>query len=235
MGHDVEHDIGNYGSQAKGIADELGTVYPGDYRQRIAEMAGRPGGLQSLMNPDQRVMERACRILGSAPGQIRKTTESLAQRDPDGLTVLLITATALGRMASKAIYNERQFGYVIGKGYREATRAVASVVMDRRVELREQLSEMLELYVPPRDVDTSRVEDGKDPAALIAALKDNLHQQLIVSLRLSQGNHGSWYQNSEMAKNHALQLSLVEQSIRDCDDLAASICDEGPDSSYGLE
>lgn len=235
MGHDIEHDIRNYGSQAKGIADELRTVYPSDYRNRIADMADRPGGLQALLNPEKRVLERACRMLGSAPGQLRKTTASLAQKDPDRLTVLLITATALGRIASEAIYNERQFEFVIGKGYREAARTVASIVMDRRNELRERISEMVELYVPPREAVTPGPEDGKDPAALVAALKDNLHQQLIVALRLAQGNHGSWYQNSEMAKNHALQLSLIEQSIKDFDDLAASICDHNPSSTFEFE
>ena len=135
--------VDRYAIEVGGIRDELMSVISSSDENLAEEMLLRPGGLKDLGSPNPDILKRASVMLGKAPGQIRQTSDSLGRKDPEKLLRILVTAVALTNMASQAIRRERQFEYVVGRGYREAARYVAENVMNRTEDLSKNIETVL--------------------------------------------------------------------------------------------
>ena len=135
--------VDRYAIEVGGIRYELMSVISSSDENLAEEMLLRPGGLKDLGSPNPDILKRASVMLGKAPGQIRQTSDSLGRKDPEKLLRILVTAVALTNMASQAIRRERQFEYVVGRGYREAARYVAENVMNRTEDLSKNIETVL--------------------------------------------------------------------------------------------
>lgn len=136
--------VDRYATEVGGVRDELRTFISEGDKGLAEEMILRPGGLKDFMSPDPDIMKRATVMLGKAPGQIRQTVQSLRNKDPEKLLRIMITAVALADVASKAIRKEREFEYVVGRGYREAARYVAESLTNRTEDLSKSIETALE-------------------------------------------------------------------------------------------
>lgn len=166
--------VDRYAIEVGGIRDELMSVISSSDENLAEEMLLRPGGLKDLGAPNPDILKRASVMLGKAPGQIRQTSDSLGRKDPEKLLRILVTAVALANMASQAIRRERQFEYVVGRGYREAARYVAENVMNRTEDLSKNIEAVLE-RVTSRDLvhrAKSATEKGRSLAFRSGADRD---------------------------------------------------------------
>jgi hypothetical protein len=136
--------VDRYATEVGGVRDELRTFIAHADKGLAEDMLLRPGGLKDFTSPDPDILKRATVMLGKAPGQIRQTVQSLRNKDPEKLVRIMITAVALADMASQAIRKEREFEYVVGRGYREAARYVAESLKNRTDDLSKSIETALE-------------------------------------------------------------------------------------------
>jgi len=136
--------VDRYATEVGGVRDELRTFISNSDKSFAEEILLRPGALKDFTTPTPDILKRATVMLGKAPGQIHKTVQSLRNRDPEKLLKIMISAVALADMASQAIRKERQFEYVVGRGYREAARYVAESLTGRTDDLSKSIETALE-------------------------------------------------------------------------------------------
>lgn len=139
--------LDRYAAEADGISTELRTYLKVFEYKAIERMVIVPGVFEKFHNPDADILKRSLNMVGKAPGQIRKSVETLWNKDPEKLAQVMITAAALAEMACTSIRGERGNSFLIGMGYRAATKTLATQLARRNDDLYAQIGRELRSFM----------------------------------------------------------------------------------------